>query len=196
MSEREIVPTDEANIVSAVVGDQLPRRIARLKPHWVTSLPWLQFSPAMQDAAAAGSRAFLAYMLVPGFTIGFHAATLSRSRSSVRGYILAGNKALAEEPLLVRLVADLARAIRPEDGLAMANARGAAQLPHWSRLAMREYHRRGWTRAELAERFRCSAATVALVLQGKGVAFAAMSGARRLTISQKSPPNQFGGADV
>jgi hypothetical protein len=58
----------------------------------------------------------------------------------------------------------------------MARQRGAAQLPHWSRLAIREFRGRGFNGQELTEAFHCSLGTIANVLSGKGRSFQPLSG--------------------
>lgn len=73
----------------------------------------------------------------------------------------------------------------------MAQVRGRAQLPTWSRLAIGEYRNRGFSRREIADAFRCSPGTVANVLQGKGATYALFSGERRLTHAQQHPPGRW-----
>jgi hypothetical protein len=84
------------------------------------------------------------------------------------------------------------RGMRPEYGLEMARMRGRAQLPAWSRLAIAEYSKRGFSRREIAVAFRCSLGTVANILQGKGLGYAPFSGQRILTATQRVPPGQWG----
>lgn len=73
----------------------------------------------------------------------------------------------------------------------MARVRGKAQLPAWSRLAMGEYRKWGFSRREIAAAFHCSTGTVANVLQGKGTAYGRFSGERRLTPAQRNPPGRW-----
>jgi hypothetical protein len=135
--------------------------------------------------------AFHVQMLMPGFSLAFHAAALGRSRSSLNVYRSAALEAARSDPSIMAGVDAIVRAIRPEDGLQMARLRGKAQLTAWSRLAIGEYCKRGFSRREIATAFRCSPGTVANVLQGKGTAYALFSGERRLTNAQRNPPNKY-----
>lgn len=135
--------------------------------------------------------AFHAFMLLPGMSLSFYAAVLRRSRSSVAAYRTAAIEAARHNSAIAAAVDAAACAIRPEDGLKMAHARGGAQLTAWSRLAMGDYRRRGFSRREIAVAFRCSPSTVANVLQGKGTTYALFSGERRLSPSQRRPPGQW-----
>ncbi|WP_218821545.1 hypothetical protein, partial [Sphingobium sp. Z007] len=81
--------------------------------------------------------------------------------------------------------------MRAEHGLQMARVRGKAQLPAWSRLAIGEYRKRGFSRCEIATAFRCSLGTVANILQGKGTTYGLFSGERRLTQAQRQPPGRW-----
>jgi len=135
--------------------------------------------------------AFYASMLLPGISIAFHAEVLGRCRTSVATYRTQAARAAALDPRILDAVTELLRRLRPEDGLAMARARGPAQLPYWSRLAIKDYCKRGLSRVEIAEAFMCSPGTVANILQGKGIAYGALSGERRLSASQQRPSNRW-----
>lgn len=150
--------------------------------------PW---RPVRPPKCGEDKTAFHAFMLMPGFSIAFHAAALSRSRSSLNVYRAAAIAAARTDPTIMAAVDAAVRALRAEDGLQMARVRGRAQLPAWSRLAIGEYRKRGFSRREIADAFRCSPGTVANVLQGKGTAFALFSGERRLTHSQLNPPGRW-----
>lgn len=130
-------------------------------------------------------------MLLPGLTVSFYAAVLGRSRSSIATYRKAAIDAAKTDPGIMAAVDASVWAMRAEDGLQMARLRGEAQMPSWSRLAMGEYRKRGFSRRQIAAAFRCSPGTVANVLQGKGSAHALFSGERRLTQSQKRPPGRW-----
>ena len=82
-------------------------------------------------------------------------------------------------------------ALNADAGLQMAQCRGAAQLPHWSLLAICEFRERGFSRRQIASDFRCSLGTVAHALQFRNRSYEPLSGARRLTMGQQSPPRQF-----
>lgn len=135
--------------------------------------------------------AFWAYMLLPGFSIAFHAETLDRSCSSVASYRAAAKKAANDDPTIWILVKRMAGAITAEHGMQMAQRRGRAQLPFWSRLAMFDYRKRGLSRREIARNFCCSTATVTNVLQGKGRGYDPLTGERILTLAQKCPPARW-----
>ena len=85
----------------------------------------------------------------------------------------------------------MVRAIGPDQGLAMAQVRGDAQMPHWSRLAIRDFRKAGWKIARIAEEFCCSSGTVQHVIQGKGQGYAVFSGERRLTSAQAAPSGSW-----
>ena len=139
---------------------------------------------------------FHAYMLLPGFSIGFHAATLGRSRTSISTYRAQAEQAARDKPEIAAMVQVMLCGMSAEDGLEMARRRGGSQLPHWSRLAIREFRSRGLDRQELSEAFCCSPGTIANVLSGKGMGFRPMSGARILTAVQQSPPGRRSKAKV
>ena len=132
--------------------------------------------------------AFHAFMLLPGFSVAFHAATLGRSRSSIIAYRRAANNAAERNPQISLAARNAIGSIRAEHGLQMAQSRKAAQLPHWSREAIFEFRKRGHSRDAIARIFRCSRSTVANVLQGKGTGYELFSGRRRLAECQRSPP--------
>ena len=135
--------------------------------------------------------AFHVYILLPGFSLAFHAETLGRSRTSIATYRAAAIKAARSDRSILAAVDAAVWAMRAEDGLQMARLRGKAQLPSWSRLAIGEYRKRGVSRRDIATAFRCSTGTVANVLQGKGTAYALFSGERRLSHAQRDPPGRW-----
>lgn len=180
-------------IVQAHFRDHFPRRKQRLRQRLLAKLPWLPVPLAQATREREDAQdAFSAYMLLPGFSIGFHASVLGRSRSTIRAYVADAQAAAQADPAIHLLAAATIAAIRPEDGLAMAVQRKGAHLPYWSRLAIREFHRRGMTRLEIAGAFRCSPGTVAGVLQGESAAYKPLSGVRVLSSTQVSPPNKKG----
>ena len=138
-------------------------------------------------------RAFHSFMLVPGLSRTFFSAILNRSSSSVWSYRAQALRAAEADPTILDDVRQLVAEIRPEHGLAMAQARGHAQLPSWSKIAICEFRKRGYSRREIAAAFRCSTSTVANVLQGKRAGYDLFSGARRLTPQQKNPPGKWSG---
>lgn len=133
---------------------------------------------------------FWAYLLLPGFSVAFHAASLGRCVATIASYRLKANEAADRHPEIAKLTMQLLFAIRPEHGLMMAQRRGLSHLPYWSRLAVFEYRKRGATRAELAAIFRCSRGTIANILGGNCAVYDHSSGARILTGVQLSPPGK------
>lgn len=135
--------------------------------------------------------AFHAYMLMPGFSLAFHAVTLRRSRSSIMAYRTAAIEAARANEAIATVMDTLIREMKAEHGLQMARQRGSSQLPYWSRLAICEYRKRGVSRSEIAAAFRCSPGTVANILQGRGRSYGTLSGTRKLTPAQRCPPGQW-----
>ena len=152
--------------------------------------PWQPIRPPKRGDDRT---AFHAQLLMPGFSLAFHAASLGRSRSTIATYRADANRAAKSNPAINAAVKDAIYAMQPEHGLQMARVRGKAQLPYWSRLAMFEYRKRGYSRRQIADAFRCSPSTVANVLQGKGSAYGTLSGKRRLTEAQRNPPGSWQG---
>ena len=156
-----------------------------------TTVLWQPVRPTKRGASDAAKAAFHAYMLIPGLSVAFHAATLGRSRSSISSYMRQAQEAAARNPDIAALVLAQLGALNADAGLEMARLRGSAQLPHWSVLAMCEFRDRGNSRREIAAAFRCSPGTVAHALQFRNRSYEPLSGARRLTAVQQRPPRQF-----
>ncbi len=150
--------------------------------------PW---QPVRPPKRGEDRTAFHAQLLMPGFSLAFHAAALRRSCSTVATYRAAAIEAAHSDPAIMAAVEAAVWSMRAEHGLQMARVRGKAQLPAWSRLAIGEYRKRGFSRREIASAFRCSPGTVANVLQSKGWAYALFSGERRLTKAQQQPPGRW-----
>jgi len=165
-----------------------------ISSHALSSLhlgAWRPIPPPLPGASTVSKLIFHAYMLMPGFSLAFHAETLGRSRTSISTYRERARQAALVDLAVGREVNVLLCALCAEHGLDMAQQRGAAQLPHWSRLAICEYRERGLSRQEIAHAFRCSRGTVASVLQGKGQGYHALSGLRILTAAQQSPAGRW-----
>lgn len=157
-----------------------------------TNSPWRPIQPPRRgESDAEKLNNFYAYMLLPGFTLAFHAATLGRSRTSIATYRARAQQAALDNPGVKEMINAQLCALRPEDGLQMAKLRGSAQLPHWSLLAIAEYRSRGLSRRELAAAFHCSPGTIANALQWKNQSYDALSGERRLSAAQLTPPGRF-----
>lgn len=151
---------------------------------------WQPVRPPRRGASEEMHIAFYAFMLLPGFSLAFHAATLGRSRTSIATYRTRARQAALDSPRLKEMIDAQLSALRPEHGVQMARLRGRAQLPHFSLLAIAEYRARGLSRRELATAFCCSSGTIANCLQWKNQAYDAMSGERRLSAAQMAPPGR------
>lgn len=171
-----------ARVTNSHAGDASDERTEGWQP-----IAW----PRRGRHSAADLARFYAYLLTPGLSLSFHSASLGRSRSSIASYRAAAVAAARCDPAIPAMVEAAVGAMRAEDGLLMAQRRGAAQLPFWSRLAICEYRKRGLSRTEIASAFRCSLGTVANVLQGKGGSYGALSGERNLTDAQRNPPGKW-----
>lgn len=153
--------------------------------------PWQPVPPPPRGERDTNKlKAFHAYILTPGFSLAFHSVTLNRSLTSIATYRAKALQAAQNDPTITNMVKANVRAIGPEQGLAMAQARGGSQLPYWSRLAIRDWRKQGASRSEIAKAFQCSGGTVADVLNGKGLSYH-LSGQRRLTPAQAKPPGQW-----
>ena len=149
------------------------------------------WQPVRPPKRGADRTAFHVFMLLPGLSLSFYAASLRCSRSSIATYRAAALEAARLNPAIMETVVSATCALQAEHGLQMARRRDKAQLPAWSRLAIGEYTKRGFTRREIATAFRCSPSTVANVLQGKGTTYDFFSGERRLTQWQQMPPGRW-----
>lgn len=152
---------------------------------------WKPVPPPRRWASEAARADFYAFMLLPGLTIAFHAATLGRSRSTITAYRRRAQEAASRNPDIANLVLAQLSALSATDGLQMARLRGSAQLPHFSLLAICEFRDRGFSRRQIASDFRCSPGTVARALQFRNRSYEPLSGVRRLTTAQQRPPRQF-----
>lgn len=150
-----------------------------------------RWQPATIPKRGQCRRAFHSFMLIPGLSGSFFSATLDRSKSSVWSYRAEALRAAKADPTILEDVDQLVAEIRPEDALDMAQARGCAQLPSWSKLAICEFRKRGHSRSQIAAAFRCSPSTVANVLQGKRTAYDLFTGARQPSPQQANPPGKW-----
>lgn len=117
----------------------------------VEDAPW---QPVRPPNRGQDRTAFHAFMLLPSLSLSFYAAALGRFRSSISAYRAAAIKATQPDPAIMAAVDAVVWAMRAEHGLQMARIQGSAQLPAWSRLAMGEYRKRGFSRREIAAAFR------------------------------------------
>ena len=73
----------------------------------------------------------------------------------------------------------------------MAQRRGTAHLPFWSRLAIAEFRVRLGGPKEVARLFRCSVRTVQLILRTTPTAYDPLTGERRLSRTQAAPSRKW-----
>ena len=160
----------------------------------VSTLPsWQPTSPPVHGETDADIiRAFHASILLPGLSRAFQAATLKRSLPSIAKYHQMARQAVLVDAEIMVLVRIMVGAIGPEEGLLMARQRGPAQLVHFSRQAICDFHKAGWCRKRLAEEFLCSIGTISNILAGNGKGYAPLSGERRLTAAQAAPSGRWG----
>jgi len=159
------------------------------KQRWEVEPP--RWQPIQPPRRGEDRTAFHIHMLLPGLSTAFHAATLRRCRSSISNYRRQASVAAESDPVIRQGVNDAVSSLCPEHGLQMARIRGDAQLPHWARLAILDYRKRGFRLHQIAAAFRCSPGTVANVLRGKGRSYGVFSGERCLTACQRKPPNRW-----
>lgn len=131
------------------------------------------------------------YLLTPGFTRGYHKNVFKVSDTTITKYLAWSRELAIADPLIADLVSDNAASITAEDSLKMARMRGRAQLTWWSRLAIAEFAYRLGDTGEAARLFSCSRRTVQLVLKGWQTGYDPISGERRLSRTQASPPGMW-----
>lgn len=151
---------------------------------------WMPIKPG--TSCASRQRDFHISMLLPGFAHAFHAHVLNRSLTSIAKYRTEAEAALLDDPKLQLAVSWRARELKPVDGLLMARMRGSCQLPFWSRLAIVQYRKEGFTIHQIAEAFMCSPRTV--VNAATRTVFA--SSRRLLAPQQLHPPGKFKAREV
>jgi hypothetical protein len=130
---------------------------------------------------------FYVSMLLPGLSAAFHQTVLNRCYTSVREYRAEADAAADADPELRQLANAAASALTPADGMLMAQLRGECQLQFWSRVAIVEYRKQGYTIPTIAQAFRCSLRTVVNVTCSSIF----LSPHRRLTHFQLHPPAKF-----
>lgn len=137
------------------------------------------------------SRDLAIYLLTPGFSTAYHAHVLGVSSTTLNKH-LAWSRALAlADPTSGESIVANAASITAEDGLKMAQRRGATHLPWWSRLAIAEFAARLEGTCKVAQLFCCSRRTVQQVLTGGALSYDPLTGVRRLSPTQSSPPGKW-----
>ena len=139
----------------------------------------------------ARSRDLAVYLLTPGFSRAYHQNALGVSDTTIDKYVQWSRELALGDPTLLDSVSENAASITPEDGLMIAQRRGRAHLPWWSRLAIAEFRHRLGSTGEVAALFNCSRRTVQLVLKTCPIAYDPFSGERRLSRTQASPPGMW-----
>ena len=148
-------------------------------------LSYAQWRPV--PATERGDDKFHALMLTPGLSIGFLGAVLNRGSTAVYRYREEAKQARERSPDLQRLIDDMLSSITPADGLLMAQIRNRAQLPYWSKLAICDYRKRGYTNIELARAFSCCPRTITRITTREDFIFFS----RPLPQNKLSPPGKF-----
>lgn len=151
----------------------------------VTHARWQPIPPPRRGLE--DRRDFHISMLIPGFSNAFHRVVLGRGYTAVRAYRAEAAAAADADPELMAMADAACSAFTPADGMLMAQLRGRCQLPFWSRLAIVEYRKRGYSIPAIADAFRCSLRTVVNAI-GRGMFF---SPHRRLTRFQLNPPSKI-----
>ena len=137
------------------------------------------------------TRELAIYMLTPGFSRAYHQHALGVSDTTVAKYVRLCRQFAASDPTIRHSISENLASITPEDGLRIAQRRGAAHLPWWSRLAIAEFQQRLGNNREVAALFNCSPRTVHLILTTCPIAYDPLSGERRLSKTQASPPGMW-----
>jgi hypothetical protein len=128
------------------------------------------------------------YLLTPGFSRAYHQEALKTSNATLWKYMRWAVDLAQHNPGIGgQVMANLA-SITAQDGLLMAQRRGRAQLPYWSRLAICEYLEIHRSATAVAKMFGCSARTIYNVQRGACLAYHRLTGDRQLSASQTAPP--------
>jgi hypothetical protein len=128
------------------------------------------------------------YLLTPGFGTAYHQQVLGVSNATLWKYTQWARELARQDPALSEGVADNVASITCDDGLLMAQRRGTAHLPFWSRLAICEYLQVLDDAAKIARMFRCSKRTLYNVRTGQSLNYDLLTGVRRPNSTQLRPP--------
>lgn len=149
-------------------------------------------APSRRGTRHRRSRGLAVYLLTPGFSIAYHGHVLGVTSTTLNKH-LAWCHALASADLTVQDdIAANAGSITAEDGLKMAQLRGATHLPWWSRLAIADFASRMGSTHQVATLFGCSRRTVQQVLTKAALSYDPLTGRRRLSPTQASPAGKWG----
>ena len=130
---------------------------------------------------------FYISILLPGLSTAFLQTVLRRSYNSVRKYKAQARQAAADDPSIERGVGELMASLSTNDGLAMARMRGNCQLPFWSRIAIADFVKAGFSLSSIASAFKCSPRTISNVIRSTD--FCQID--RVLAAQQLNPPGKF-----
>lgn len=137
------------------------------------------------------SRELAIYLLTPGFTTAYHARVLDLSTTTIHKHLEWSRTLSLADPTIAEAVDANCASITPDDGLKMAQRRGSAHLPWWSRLAMADFAARLESTSQVAALFRCSRRTVQLARAQGALSYDMFTGERRLSATQISPPGKW-----
>lgn len=129
---------------------------------------------------------------LPGVTVAWLAHVNDCSPSTIR-------RARSAEQDLDNSAFEFLSKLTVEQALDMARLRPArGHLPHWSRMAVSEFAKRGASYAELMALFGVGRSTVYRCLHGRSTAYHPLSGRRQLSTSQLAPVHlgNFGPAEA
>ena len=129
-----------------------------------------------------------AFLLTPGCSRAYLQQALAVSNATLWNYMRWAQELALRDPGIDRRVADNLESITARDGLIMAQRRGRAQLPYWSRLAISEYLEIHRSATYVAKIFGCSTRTIYNVQRGSCLAYHPLSGDRQLSVTQAEPP--------
>lgn len=136
------------------------------------------------------------YLLTPGFTSAYHQRVLGVSNATLWKYTQWARELARQDLGIERRVAENVGSITRDDGLLMAQRRGTARLPFWSRLAICELLHIDGDVGKVAEMFRCSKRTVQNVRAGRFAGYDPLTGVRQVSSSQVRPPASRGSSPV
>jgi hypothetical protein len=137
-------------------------------------------------SAGADLRPLYVALLMDGFRTSYHMHVLGRSYDALSQYRRDAIEASKSDETLRRDALAGMSALTPSDGLYMARIRGDCQLPYWSRLAILDYRKQGYTLKEIGEAFICSPRNVVKVINQ-----VYLIPVLKLTPAQRQPSGRF-----
>lgn len=128
------------------------------------------------------------YLLSHGFSRAYHEQVLRTSNATLWKYRGWAERLARDDPGIGERVMANLDSVTAQDGLRMAQRRGRAQLPYWSRLAICEYLEIHRSATAIAKMFGCSTRTIYNVQRGPCLAYHPLTGDRQPSASQSAPP--------